>query len=95
MTLVVSHRWPTVAPHASVHDPFVRGDGILDLKSFRQVAAELGIDRRALPYLVEVLGIVPKTIVHNGLAKGLDEADVELIREKVGGLLGEGAGSRG
>ncbi len=55
--------------------------GYLALRSYREAAKELGIDRRALPYLVAALGIVPKPIRHNGHAKGLDEADMRRLRK--------------
>jgi hypothetical protein len=60
---------------------------VLELKSFKTAAAELGIPREAMPYVVALCGVRHRAVPHNSLMKGLSRADVAKIRRE---LLGHG-----
>lgn len=50
------------------------------LKTYNEVAAELGVYRWTISDLVRVWGLTPKPIRANSKAKGLDQKDVRVIR---------------
>lgn len=56
----------------------------MSIYSYSQVARELGIDRRVIPYLVTICKLAPKPVSTNGRAKGLSESDLRKIRKILG-----------
>lgn len=50
------------------------------LTTYSEAAAILGIDRKMIALIVRRNGIVPKDVPWNGLAKGLDESDMAVVR---------------
>lgn len=50
------------------------------LTTFSEAGVILGIDRKMVAQIARRNGIVPKHVPWNGLAKGLDDADMEVIR---------------
>jgi hypothetical protein len=55
-----------------------------DLYTQIEAAEILGTDRWTIAGLVRAHGLVPKPIRLNGRAKGLDEADMDILRRALG-----------
>lgn len=53
------------------------------LYNLTEAAAELGTTRATIGGLVKARGLTPKS-TDNGLAKGLDESDMAILREALG-----------
>lgn len=52
--------------------------------TYKEAGAELGIGPAAISALVRYHGIAPKPVPRNGKAKGLDEADMHVLRRVLG-----------
>lgn len=51
------------------------------LMSYSEAGALLGIPRKVVAVLAARNGIVPKAVPSNALAKGVDAADLDVLRE--------------
>lgn len=51
------------------------------IKTYGEVAAELGVRYEVISTLVEAHGLTPKRVPHSGAGKGLDPDDIRVIRK--------------